>query len=132
MMAIELIPVSVLTGFLGSGKTTILSHLLRQPEFSHTAVVINEFGEVALDHDLIEKTEDSVIALTTGCLCCRVRSDLTKTLQDLLHRGDEVACKLFNRILIETSGLADPGPFLHVFITDTAKTSGLVLGSVEN
>jgi len=77
-MDTELIPVSVLTGFLGSGKTTILSHLLRQPEFSRTAVVINEFGEVALDHELIETSEDSVVALTTGCLCCKVRTDLTQ------------------------------------------------------
>jgi G3E family GTPase len=130
MMATELIPVSVLTGFLGSGKTTILSHLLRQPEFSHTAVVINEFGEVALDHELIEKTEDSVIALTTGCLCCRVRSDLTKTLQDLLRRRDEGACTQFNRIVIETSGLADPAPILHALMTDTALASRLVLGNV--
>src|SRR5215472_2588078 len=130
MTATGLIPVSVLTGFLGSGKTTILSHMLRQPEFSHTAVVINEFGEVALDHELIEKTEDSVIALTTGCLCCRVRSDLTKTLQDLLRRRDEGACTQFNRILIETSGLADPAPILHTLMTDTALASRLVLGSV--
>jgi G3E family GTPase len=130
MMPTGLIPVSVLTGFLGSGKTTILSHMLRQPEFSHTAVVINEFGEIALDHELIEKTEDSVIALTTGCLCCRVRSDLTKTLQDLLRRRDEGACTQFNRIVIETSGLADPAPILHALMTDTALAGRLVLGSV--
>ena len=130
MMATELIPVSVLTGFLGSGKTTILSHMLRQPEFSRTAVVINEFGEVALDHELIEKTEDSVIALTTGCLCCRVRSDLTKTLQDLLRRRDDGTCMQFNRIVIETSGLADPAPILHALMTDAALASRLVLGSV--
>ena len=130
MMATELIPVSVLTGFLGSGKTTILSHMLRQPEFSHTAVVINEFGEVALDHELIEKTEDSVIALTTGCLCCRVRSDLTKTLQDLLRRRDDGTCMQFNRIVIETSGLADPAPILHALMIDTALAGRLVLGNV--
>src|SRR5215472_16954904 len=130
MMATELIPVSVLTGFLGSGKTTILSHMLRQPEFSQTAVVINEFGEIALDHELIEKTEDSVIALTTGCLCCRVRSDLTKTLQDLLRRRDDGTCMQFNRIVIETSGLADPAPILHALMTDTALASRLVLGTV--
>ncbi len=130
MTATELIPVSVLTGFLGSGKTTILNHLLRQPEFSHTAVVINEFGEVAVDHELIEKTEDNVIALTTGCLCCKIRSDLIQTLQDLLRRRDEGACTQFNRIVIETSGLADPAPILHALMTDTALASRLVLGSV--
>jgi len=72
MTAADPIPVSVVTGFLGSGKSTILAHLLRQPEFSRTAVVINEFGEIGLDHELIESSEDSVIALTTGCLCCKV------------------------------------------------------------
>jgi len=129
-MDTELIPVSVLTGFLGSGKTTILSHLLRQPEFSRTAVVINEFGEVALDHELIETSEDSVVALTTGCLCCKVRTDLTQTLQDLLRRRDEGACTQFNRIVIETSGLADPAPILHALMIDTALAGRLVLGNV--
>ena len=129
-MDTELIPVSVLTGFLGSGKTTILSHLLRQPEFSRTAVVINEFGEVALDHELIETSEDSVVALTTGCLCCKVRTDLTQTLQDLLRRRDEGACTRFNRIVIETSGLADPAPILHALMIDTALAGRLVLGNV--
>src|SRR5881394_4581419 len=98
------IPVSVLTGFLGSGKTTVLSHLLRQPEFSRTAVIINEFGETGLDHELIEASEDSFIELQTGCLCCKIRSDLAQTLQGLLHRRDEGRCSLFNRIVIETSG----------------------------
>src|SRR6202162_2278575 len=82
------IPVSVLTGFLGSGKTTLLSHLLRQPELSRAAVIINEFGEIALDHELVEASEDGVVALTTGCRCCKVRSNLTETLHDLLRRRD--------------------------------------------
>ena len=89
MIGAGFIPVSVLTGFLGSGKTTMLGHLLRQPEFSRTAVIINEFGEIGLDHELIETSEDSIVALTTGCLCCKIRSDLTQTLQDLLRRRDE-------------------------------------------
>ena len=72
MTGADVIPVSVLTGFLGSGKTTMLGHLLRQPEFSRTAVIINEFGEIGLDHELIETSEDSIVALTTGCLCCKV------------------------------------------------------------
>ena len=75
----------VLTGFLGSGKTTLLGHLLRQPEFSHTAVIINEFGEVGLDHDLIEASEDSLIELATGCLCCKLRNDIATTIHDLLR-----------------------------------------------
>jgi len=124
------IPVSVLTGFLGSGKTTILSHLLRQPEFSRTAVIINEFGEIGLDHDLVEASEDSLIELTTGCLCCKVRTDLAETLQDLLRRRDQGACAAFDRIVIETSGLADPAPILQTLMTDAALAERLVVGSV--
>ena len=85
-MSEDVIPVSVLTGFLGSGKTTMLRHLLGQPEFSRTAVIINEFGEVGLDHELLEASEDSFIELQTGCLCCKIRSDLAETLADLLRR----------------------------------------------
>ncbi len=124
------IPVSVLTGFLGSGKTTILGHLLRQPEFSRTAVIINEFGDVGLDHDLVEASKDSLIALTTGCLCCKVRTDLAETLQDLLLRRDEGSCTAFDRIVIETSGLADPAPILQTLMTDAALAERLVVGSV--
>jgi G3E family GTPase len=124
------IPVSVLTGFLGSGKTTMLAHLLRQPEFSRTAVIINEFGEIALDHELIETSEDSVVALTTGCLCCKVRTDLTETLHDLLRRRDQGACTAFDRIVIETSGLADPAPILHALMTDTELAARMALDKV--
>jgi G3E family GTPase len=124
------IPVSVLTGFLGSGKTTILGHLLRQPEFSRTAVIINEFGEIGLDHELVEASEDSLIELTTGCLCCKVRTDLVETLQDLLRRRDAGSCTAFDRIVIETSGLADPAPILQTLMTDAALAERLVLGSV--
>jgi G3E family GTPase len=124
------IPVSVLTGFLGSGKTTMLRHLLRQPEFSRTAVIINEFGEIGLDHELVEASEDSFIELQTGCLCCKIRSDLSRTLQDLLQRRDEGRCTRFDRIVIETSGLADPAPILQTLMTDAAIAGPLVLGSV--
>jgi G3E family GTPase len=130
MTAADPIPVSVLTGFLGSGKTTILGHLLHQPEFSRTAVVINEFGEIGLDHELIETSEDSVIALTTGCLCCKVRTDLAQTLQDLLLRRDEGRCTRFDRIVIETSGLADPAPILQTLMTDADIAGRLVLCGV--
>ena len=129
-MNADVIPVSVLTGFLGSGKTTMLRHLLRQPEFSRTAVIINEFGEVGLDHELIEASEDSFIELQTGCLCCKIRSDLAQTLQDLLRRRDEGRCTPYDRIVIETSGLADPAPILQTLMTDTAIAGRLVLGGV--
>src|SRR5205823_9577713 len=127
-MRADVIPVSVLTGFLGSGKTTILGHLLRQPEFSRTAVIINEFGEIGLDHELVEASEDSFIELTTGCLCCKVRTDLAQTLQDLLRRRDQGSCPLFDRIVIETSGLADPAPILQTLMTDEGVARRLVLG----
>jgi G3E family GTPase len=124
------IPVSVLTGFLGSGKTTLLGHLLRRSDFARTAVIINEFGEIALDHELIETSVDNLITLTTGCLCCKVRSDLVETLHDLLRRRDAGACTPFDRIVIETSGLADPAPILHVMMTDPGLADRLSLGGV--
>jgi G3E family GTPase len=131
MIAEPAIPVSVLTGFLGSGKTTLLSHLLRQPELSRSAVIINEFGEIGLDHELVETSDDTVIALTTGCLCCRVRSDLTETLHDLLRRRDAGALpQAFDHIVIETSGLADPAPILHALMTDPGLAERVTLGSV--
>jgi len=129
-MSAHLIPVSVLTGFLGSGKTTVLRHLLRQPEFSRTAVIINEFGEVGLDHELVEASEDSFIELQTGCLCCKIRTDLAQTLQDLLRRRDEGRCTPFDRIVIETSGFAHPAPILQTLMTDANITGRLVLGGV--
>jgi G3E family GTPase len=130
-MAEPAITVSVLTGFLGSGKTTLLSHLLRQPELSRAAVIINEFGEIGLDHELVEASDDTVVALTTGCLCCKVRSDLTETLHDLLRRRDAGALpQRFDHIVIETSGLADPAPILHALMTDPSLAERLTLGSV--
>jgi G3E family GTPase len=128
-MSAEAIPVCVLTGFLGSGKTTMLRHLLAQPEFSRTAVIINEFGEIGIDHELVESSEDSFIQLMTGCLCCKIRSDLSQTLQDLLQRRDDGRCTPFDRIVIETSGLADPAPILQTLMTDSV-AGRLVLGSV--
>jgi G3E family GTPase len=125
-----MIPVLVLTGFLGSGKTTLLRHLLRQPEFSRTAVIINEFGEVGIDHDLVEASTDSFIELATGCLCCKVRSDLVETLADMLHRRDRGTVPPFTRVVIETSGLADPAPILHTLMIDTSIAGRLVLGGI--
>jgi G3E family GTPase len=115
-----LIPVSVITGFLGSGKTTLLAHLLRDPAMSRTAVIINEFGAIGLDHDLIETSDESFIQLSNGCLCCNVRSDLVLTLGDLAARRAAGTVPQFERAVIETTGLADPAPILHALMTDRA------------
>jgi G3E family GTPase len=120
----------ILTGFLGSGKTTLLGRLLRRPEFSRTAVIINEFGEIGLDHELIEASEDSMIELQTGCLCCKIRNDLATTIHDLLRRRDEGTVAPFTRLVIETSGLADPAPVLQTLMTDAAIAARVVLGAV--
>jgi G3E family GTPase len=105
--------------------------LLRQPELSRAAVIINEFGEIGLDHELVEASEDTFVALTTGCLCCQVRSDLTQTLHDLLRRREAGALpQKFDRIIIETSGLADPAPILHALMTDASLAERLTLGGV--
>jgi G3E family GTPase len=111
------IPVAIVTGFLGSGKTTLIARILRDPAFTRTAVIVNEFGEIGLDHELIASSDETLLALTTGCLCCAVRSDVVATLLDLQRRRDagEIA---YDRVLIETSGLADPAPILHALMTD--------------
>jgi len=120
----------VLTGFLGSGKTTLLGHLLRQPAFSRTAVIINEFGEIGLDHDLIEVSEETIIELQTGCLCCKIRNDLATTLHEMLRRRDEGSITPFTRVVIETSGLADPAPILQTLMTDSTIAGRIVLAGV--
>ena len=114
-----MIPVSIVTGFLGSGKTTLIGRVLRDPGFARTAVIVNEFGEIGLDHELIATGNETFLALTTGCLCCAVRSDLIETLLELRER----AGGLFDRVLIETSGLADPAPILHALMTDAATSA---------
>jgi G3E family GTPase len=109
------IPLSVLTGFLGAGKTTLLSCLLKG-ELSDTAVIINEFGEVGLDHLLVEHVDDGIVLLSTGCLCCTLRGDLIDALERLLRSLDNGRA-VFSRVIIETTGLADPAPVLHVLMT---------------
>lgn len=113
-----MIPVSVITGFLGSGKTTLLGRLLHHPAMRRTAVIINEFGAVGLDHDLIETSDESFIRLSNGCLCCNIRSDLVATLGDLAVRRAAGTVPPFERVVIETTGLADPAPILHALMTD--------------
>ena len=125
-----MIGVLVITGFLGSGKTTLLRHLLGQREFSRTAVIINEFGEIGLDHELVEASADSFIELTTGCLCCKVRSDLVSTIEELLERRDRNEVPPFTRIVIETSGLADPAPILQTLIAEPGIAGRIALTGV--
>ncbi len=114
----EPLPVSVLTGFLGSGKTTLLKHLLGHPAMEETAVVINEFGEIGLDHLLVEKADEDTVLLNSGCLCCTIRGDLIDTLRSLFKRRVRREVPAFQRLVIETTGLADPAPILHTLMND--------------
>jgi G3E family GTPase len=111
-------PVTILTGFLGSGKTTLLNRALSAPDMARTAVIINEFGEIPLDHALAVQSDDSVVVLENGCLCCTVRSDLVGTLNDLYHRRRAGKIPFFDNVMIETSGLAEPGPVLQAFLSE--------------
>ena len=114
------LPVTVLTGFLGSGKTTLLKHLIAQAELADTAVVINEFGEVGLDHLLVDAASEDTVLLASGCLCCTVRGDLVNSLRRLLARSGSGELPPFRRVVIETTGLADPAPIIHTLMTDPA------------
>ena len=114
------IPVSVVTGFLGSGKTTLIRELLRTPEGANTAIVINEFGEVGIDDALLRASSDATVLLGNGCLCCTVRTDLQQSLRTLFADRARGAVPSFQRVVIETSGLADPGPVLQTFASDRA------------
>jgi G3E family GTPase len=123
----ETTPVTVLTGFLGAGKTTVLNHLLRQPELARTAVLVNEFGEIGIDHLLVEKLDENTVLLNAGCLCCTVRGDLVRTMREMLPRArrDEIS-----RIVIETTGLAEPAPILATLMTDPVVASTYRLDGV--
>jgi G3E family GTPase len=111
-------PVTVITGFLGSGKTTLLNHLLSSPDMADTAVVINEFGEISLDHLLVETSIENTLVLQSGCICCSIRGDLVDTLTDLLAKRAQKLVPAFSRVAIETTGIADPAPILRTLATD--------------
>lgn len=129
MTADPRLPVTVLTGFLGSGKTTLLQNLLQRPEWTGTAVIINELGETGLDHLLVQHVAPHVRLLRSGCLCCSVREDLTHTLADL-HARRERGELDFERVVVETTGLADPMPVMHTLATHPATTSHFRLAGV--
>jgi G3E family GTPase len=112
------IPVTLVTGFLGSGKTTLINSALRSAELAKTVVVVNEFGEVGLDHQLFASSSDSVVVLENGCLCCTVRSDLVGTLNGLYHARERGDIPAFDNVVIETSGLAEPSPVLQAFLSE--------------
>jgi len=112
------IPVTLVTGFLGCGKTTLINAALRAPELQKTVVVVNEFGEVGLDHKLFARSSDSVVVLENGCLCCTVRSDLVGTLNSLFHSRQAGEIPFFDNVVIETSGLAEPGPVCQAFLSE--------------
>jgi G3E family GTPase len=124
------LPISVLTGFLGSGKTTFLGRVLTGPGMADTAVVINEFGAVGLDHLLIEAADQEVLELPNGCVCCAVRQDLADTLYGLLRRRASGEIRAFNRIVIETSGLAEPSPILYTLSADAFLEASLRVDTV--
>ncbi|HKQ23733.1 MAG TPA: GTP-binding protein [Burkholderiales bacterium] len=126
----SLTPVNVLTGFLGSGKTTLLQRLLRSPRMARSAVLINEFGEIGLDHLLVQHVDESVVLLQSGCICCSIRDDLTSALRGLLGRRERKEIPAFDRVLIETTGLADPGPILYTLLTEPVIRHHFQLGNV--
>jgi G3E family GTPase len=112
------LPITVVTGFLGSGKTTLIRRLLADPRFADAAVIVNEFGQTGIDHHLFRKTEERITLLRGGCACCARRDDLVATLHDLIRRHDRGEPPPIDRLVLETTGLADPGPILHTLVAD--------------
>ena len=123
-------PVTILTGFLGSGKTTLLNRALRDPAMANTAVVINEFGEIGLDQALAAQSDDTIMVLENGCLCCTVFGDLVTTLNNLYHAREAGEIPRFDHVVIETSGLADPSPLIQAFLSDPTLAGLYRIGTV--
>ncbi len=129
MQEADMVPVTILTGFLGSGKTTLLNRILREDHGQRIAVIENEFGEVGVDSDLIEKGDEQIVQMNNGCICCTVRGDLIRILGSLKDKRDQGALK-FDRVVIETTGMADPGPVAQTFFTDEEIGNYYLLDSI--
>ncbi|MEP3420921.1 MAG: GTP-binding protein [Erythrobacter sp.] len=128
----SLVPVTLLTGFLGAGKTTLLNRLIRDPVLSSALVIINEFGSIGLDHDLVAHSneDDTIVEMASGCLCCTIKGDLQKTLKEAPWRYARGGRRWFNRVIIETTGLADPAPIIHTIMADEALVATYRLAEV--
>ena len=126
----DIVQASLLTGFLGSGKTTLINALLKHPEMLDTAVLVNEFGEIGLDHHLIERIDEDTVLLNAGCLCCTVRDDLARALRELFIKRVKGDVPPFARVVIETTGLADPAPIIHTLMTDRVIANRYALDGV--
>ena len=126
----DLTPVTLITGFLGSGKTTLLQRLLLDPTLSDTAVLINEFGEIGLDHHLLERIDETMVMLQSGCICCTIRGELSTAIKDLHSRRERGLLPPFRRLVIESSGLADPFPILSTVRSDPVLRHHFCLGNV--
>ncbi|MGN6777307.1 CobW family GTP-binding protein [Rhizobium sp.] len=124
------LPINLLTGFLGSGKTTLLKRILADPAFADTAVLINEFGEIGLDHDLVENVEGEMVLLRSGCVCCTVRGELATALKELYSRRERGLLPPFRRVIIESTGLADPFPVLSTIKADPVLRHHFCAGNV--
>src|ERR1700675_2294942 len=123
-------PVNLITGFLGSGKTTLLQRLLRDPALADTAVLINEFGEIGLDHHLLERIDETMVVLQSGCLCCTIRGELSAAIKDLHSQRERGLVPPFRRLVIESTGLADPFPILSTVQADPVLWHHFFLGTV--